>query len=193
MRYESTHKENTRASILQQAGVQLLLKGPSGIRIADLMAQTGLTHGGFYAHFASKEVLIAAAIEQKFEDSRAFLKRCMAGRDTADGLRRYIDAYLSATHRDASGTGCPMPRLMAEMSLLSDAARTSVTRGMAKLNVMMSGYLRRLGHPHASDLARFVTAELVGTLCVARAWGVNKKSDVILRRSRASVKQRLGL
>src|SRR5690348_9757572 len=101
MRYKSTHKDNTRASILQEAGVQLLLDGPHGIHIADLMAKSGLTHGGFYAHFSSKEALIAAAIDQKFKHSYGFMKRCMARRDTADGLRCYIDAYLSPAHRDA--------------------------------------------------------------------------------------------
>jgi TetR/AcrR family transcriptional repressor of nem operon len=121
------------------------------------------------------------------------MKWCMAGRDTADGLRRYIDAYLSPAHRDALARGCPMPRLMAEVPTLSEAARTSFTRGMEKLNVMMSGHLRRLGHADASDLARSMMAELVGTLCVARAWGINKKADAMLRRSRASLKQRLGL
>src|SRR5690349_13882654 len=66
-------------------------------------------------------------------------------------------------------------------------------RAMEKLNVMMSGHLRRLGHTDASDLARSMVAELVGTLCAARAWGINKKSDAMLHRSRTVLKQRLGL
>ena len=193
MRYKADHKENTRAMILKEAGVQLLAAGPEGVHVAEIMSKAGLTHGGFYAHFASKDDLVVAAIAQKFANSRAAFQDHMEGRLPAEGMRRYIDAYLSKKHRDAVTTGCPLPRLLATMPSLSPDALETLRTGLSRYNAGLARHLKKLGHARSSDLARSIVAEMVGTLSVARAWGNSKTSDDILRRARSGIKRRLGL
>ena len=79
-----------------------------------LMAKAGLTVGGFYAHFASKDDLIAAAIDEMFAEAKSRLLLETGDRPPAEAVSAYIDFYLSQTHRDARATGCPMPSLAAD-------------------------------------------------------------------------------
>ncbi|HWU53659.1 MAG TPA: TetR/AcrR family transcriptional regulator, partial [Tahibacter sp.] len=101
MRYDAEHKLRTRDKVVKAAAKAIRAKGPDGIGIADVMADVGLTHGGFYAHFASKDDLVAAAVGQMFEEARARLAAETQQRAPADGLRAYVDFYLSPAHRDA--------------------------------------------------------------------------------------------
>src|SRR3569833_1016183 len=125
MRYDSEHKARTRARLLDEAAASIRAEGPGGIGVATLMARVGLTHGGFYAHFRSKDELIAQAITRMFEDSRALFVARTEGQTPADGLTNYIDAYLSETHRDRTAHGCPLPCLSGELARMPNAARES--------------------------------------------------------------------
>src|ERR1700756_4643866 len=98
MRYDSEHKAQTRARVLEEAAATIRAVGPDGIGVAGLMAKVGLTHGGFYAHFKSKDDLVAQAITRMFDDSRALFDTRTAGRMPRDGLAAYFDAYLSEQH-----------------------------------------------------------------------------------------------
>src|SRR5450631_4603946 len=101
------------------------------------MAGAGLTHGGFYAHFPSKDDLVAAAIDEMFEEARSRFAAATAGRD-AQGLARYIDAYLSRRHRDGRGSGCPLPALSAEAARLGKGARARYGEGVARLTAALA-------------------------------------------------------
>ena len=193
MRYKAGHKNNTRELILKEAAVQLLAVGPEGIHIAEIMAKVGLTHGGFYAHFTSKDEFIAATIAQKCAGSRAALQAYLEGKAPDDGMRCLIDGYLSTRHRDAITTGCAMPRLLAELPNLSPAARAALMTGLARTIGLIATHLKKLGHSGARDLARSIVAEMVGTISLARVWGNSKTSDAILRSARLELKQRLAL
>ena len=193
MRYKSGHKEKTRSRVLDEAAGQLLAAGPEGVHVADIMLKAGLTHGGFYAHFASKDELIVAAIRHKCANSRAVFQNYVEGRSPADGMRCLIDGYLSTRHRDAVTTGCPMPRLWGALPNLSREARDALTTGLTRSTAIIARQLKRLGHPGATDLARSIVAELVGTLSLARVWGNSKTSNNILRNARSELKRRLAL
>src|SRR5262245_45438020 len=101
MRYPPDHKRETRERVLAEAAKQIRAHGPLGVGVADIMKRAGLTHGGFYAHFKSKDALVAAAIAKMFDGARARWQRATATRDASGGLAAYIDSYLSADHRDA--------------------------------------------------------------------------------------------
>ena len=111
MRYDPDHKERTRARLLKVAAEQIRLRGPEGVSVAGIMKRLGLTHGGFYAHFDSKDALLAAAVRAMFEDAaRRRAKSC----GCVHTIDMYLDLYVSETHRDNPALGCPVAALMSE-------------------------------------------------------------------------------
>lgn len=193
MRYDTEHKQKTRAMVLQAAAKAIRTDGPDRVAVAGIMAEAGLTHGGFYAHFKSKDELVAAAIGQMFEQARARLDHETAGRDLAEGLRAYIDFYLSKKHRDARGFGCPMAALSSDVPRLAEPAREQFALGVQQSTARLGEKLAALGHTAAEVEARSMLAELVGALSLARIEPNAKRSDAILAASRVQLKQRLGL
>jgi len=203
MRYDNEHKQQTRTRVLQAAAKAIRADGPHRVGIASVMADAGLTHGGFYAHFASKDELVAAAIGQMFDESRQRLLRETDQRAPAEGLVAYIDFYLSKRHRDARGAGCPMAALASDLPRLDDAAREQFAGGMRRLTVALGEKLAALdGTDEKSTSAKkaaiearaqSMIAELVGALSLARIEPEGKRSDRILEASRLLLKQRFGL
>ena len=193
MRYGPDHKKETRARVLQQAARAIRAEGPHRIGVAEVMARAGLTHGGFYAHFASKDDLVAAAIAHMFEEAQATFERVTAGKPAREALRAYIDLYLSPRHRDARETGCPMAALSADLPRLTGPARRAFAAGFGALATAFSNLISASGHPESETLARSVFAEMVGALTLARGTVGSKQSTAILEASRRSVASRLGL
>ncbi len=193
MRYDAEHKEKTRQRVLKEAARALREDGPEKIAVAGIMAAAGLTHGGFYAHFKSKDDLVAAAIDETFKDAGGRFARSTDGFTPEEGMVRYINFYLSREHRDARGTGCPVPTLSADLARLPEAARERYGLGVARLTGLVQGQLERLGRDDAEILAPSVVAELVGAVALARAVSDPEQSNEILRVSRQAVRQRLGL
>ncbi|WP_426688019.1 TetR/AcrR family transcriptional regulator [Rhodanobacter ginsengiterrae] len=192
MRYGTEHKQKTRATVVQAAANAIRADGPDRVAVAAVMAEAGLTHGGFYAHFKSKDELIAAAIGQMFEDARLRLDHATAGRDPAEGLASYIDFYLSKKHRDARGFGCPMAALSSDAPRLADPARGQFAAGVRQSTARLAGQLALLGHAEPEVGARSMIAELVGALALARMEPDAERSDAILAASRVQLKQRFG-
>jgi TetR/AcrR family transcriptional repressor of nem operon len=193
MRYDTEHKSRTRARVLDEAAATIRAVGPDGIGVAGLMAKVGLTHGGFYAHFKSKDDLVAEAIARMFEEGRRMFRSRTEGRTPADGLAHYIDWYLSPAHRDTSERGCPLPRLSGEVARLPLPARTEFAAGAAALSGLIAGALEAMGQQEPRLLASSGVSEMVGALSLARAEPDRERSDQILAASLASVKGRLGL
>src|ERR1700687_6158243 len=115
MRYDDDQKQRTHARVLTAAARAIRGQGPDRMAVAGVMAKAGLTHGGFYAHFASKDDLVVAAMSQTFDEASAKFDRLTAGKPPAAALRAYIDFYLSKQHRNARDTGCPLPSLSADL------------------------------------------------------------------------------
>ena len=193
MRYDSEHKARTHARLLDEAAASIRAVGPDGIGVAELMAKAGLTHGGFYAHFKSKDDLVAQAIARMFDDSRALFVSRTQGRAPADGLAGYIDAYLSETHRDQAGHGCPLPCLSGDLTRMPKAARKGFAAGAEELTGLIAGLLERMGMAGADLAASSVIAEMVGAMALARAVPDRDRSSLILKASREALKARLGL
>lgn len=193
MRYDAEHKQKTRAKVLEVAAKAIRTDGPERIGVAGVMAEAGLTHGGFYAHFKSKDELVAAAIEQMFEESRARLKHEMDGRSAAEGLSAYIDFYLSKKHRDARGAGCPVAALSSDLPRLPDETRAVFAEGARRLSDALAVKFRAMGRAEPNALAHSTVSEMVGALSLARVETDAKRSDAILADSRRALKKRLGL
>jgi TetR/AcrR family transcriptional regulator, transcriptional repressor for nem operon len=193
MRYDTEHKQKTRAIVLQAAAKAIRTEGPDRVAVAGVMAEAGLTHGGFYAHFKSKDELVAAAIGQMFDEAHTRWERETAERDPAEGLLAYIDFYLSKKHRDARGFGCPMAALASDLPRLSESAREQFADGVRRSTARLGEQLAALGHADAGTAARSTIAELIGSLSLARIEPDAKRSEAILAASRSQLKQRLGL
>jgi TetR/AcrR family transcriptional repressor of nem operon len=193
MRYDAEHKQQTRQRVLKEAAKAIRSEGPHRIGVAAVMAKAGLTHGGFYAHFASKDDFVAQTIGQMFDESGRQIQQSFEHRPPAEGLAAYLDFYLSPAHRDTRTAGCPLPFLSADAPRLTPASRERYAQGVADLEHRLAEPLRQLGHAHADALAGSVLAEMVGALGLARAEPDLTRSDRILARSRDSLKHRLGL
>ena len=193
MRYDAEHKQKTRLRVLDEAAKAIREEGPHRLGVAGVMARAGLTHGGFYAHFPSKEAFVAEAIAHMFEGGPITMLRKVQDLPPREALEGFIDFYLSARHRDSRSGGCPLPYLAADAPRLADASRERYAQGANTLIRVITDRLRELGRPHAEDEASSMLSELVGAVTLARAEGDPDRSDAILERSRAHLKRRLGL
>jgi TetR/AcrR family transcriptional repressor of nem operon len=154
-------------------------RGVQAVSVADVMAAAGLTHGGFYRHFASKEALLAEAIAQAFAERDTMLGELdERGHDQA--RRDFLDGYLSAAHRDDPGGGCPTAGFGADVARDGDdgVARAAYAKGV-------ESYGRWWDGAGGEDLAAVST--LVGALFLARATAGTPVSDRILEAARAAL------
>ena len=193
MRYDSDHKSETRRRVLKEAAREIRAKGPGGVAVAGIMARAGLTHGGFYAHFESKEALIAAAIETMFESARKRFDMTAANEDPRAALLAYVDFYLSPAHRDTREHGCPLPSLSGDLARLDPEARTRFGLGVAGLTGRLA---EALGHHGVADpqmAGASMLNEMVGAVALARAVSDPVQSDAILAGARSSVIARFSL
>ena len=193
MRYDADHKQETRRKVLKAAARAIRADGPFKVGVAGVMAQVGLTHGGFYAHFASKDELVAAGIGQMFDDGRGRLERETENRTPSEALAAYIDFYLSAEHRDARNSGCPLPFLSADAPRLPGPARDRFAQGVADLTRRLAERFAAIGRADPTADAQSVLSEMVGALSLARADPDPRRSDAILATSRAALKARFDL
>lgn len=190
MRYDSEHKHRTREKVLKAAAKAIRARGPHRVGVAAVMGKAGLTHGGFYAHFDSKDALVAAAIGQMFAETRSTWDRVTQGKPPAQALVTYIDFYLSTAHRDAMSAGCPIPILAPESPRLSRPSRDQFVAGVGRLRERFRGQLELLGIANPQAEASSMLAELVGALALARAEPDSERSDAILNASKQRLKAR---
>jgi len=158
-----------------------------------VMAEVGLTHGGFYAHFPSKDALLGAAITQAFDDRRARLAKAAEGMDAAGYLNNLVDAYLSAAHRDRPDRGCPITTLSSDLPRQGEPARAAFDAGVRQLINAIASRLTVGAPDDRVALAGSLVAEMAGAVTLARAVSDPVLSDGLLAQTRWSVKARMGL
>lgn len=193
MRYAPEHKQQTRQRLLAETAEVIRRQGLPAVSVASVMARLGLTHGGFYAHFGSRDELIAAGVSQMFDEARELVGSAPESLPAKDVLAHYVDAYLSTAHRDLAGSSCPLPVLSAEAPRLPGPARDQYAAGARHLRRLIADRLTELGHPDAEALASSAVAEMIGAVALSRAEPDTARSDAILAASRAQLKRRLGL
>jgi TetR/AcrR family transcriptional repressor of nem operon len=187
MRYPKEHKTRTRQRIVETAAREFRAKGLDGVGVADLMAAAGLTHGGFYAHFASKDALIAEACRQGLAATIDTLDFRARGAPPGDGLRTLVRTYLSRSHRDDPARGCIMASLAGELARGPAAARHAVGGELGRLVALIA---RELPGGDAATRARralAIAASLVGAIALARTVDDPAVSDQILEAARGFV------
>lgn len=193
MRYSSDHKAETRERVLKEAANEIRAKGPDNVAVSGIMARAGLTHGGFYAHFPSKDALVKEAIGTMFADARARSDKIDADGDPRDVLRAYIDFYLSPAHRDRRDRGCPLPTLSGDFARSRPETRQRFGAGVVGIATRLAAPLAKLGYANPDAEAHALLAQLVGGVALARAVGDAALSDALLADTHASVVARYGL
>ena len=186
-------KNATRERVLRTASRAVRRDGIAGMGVAAVMAESGLTHGGFYAHFPSKDALVAAAIDSAFAESRRKLAATVADADPVVALTNWIDFYVTARHRDDRARGCALTALSAEATRSSAVATDALGRGVASLTGSLAGWLAAAGRRDADAIATAMLSEAVGAVTLARVLGPTQASDVLLAATRASLRQRAGI
>jgi TetR/AcrR family transcriptional repressor of nem operon len=181
MRYSKDHKQATRRRILDAAGRRFKQDGIDGAGVATVMSDAGLTNGAFYAHFNSKEDLVANVLADQLRDQRQSFEDQPS--DGA-GLEAFVRSYLSAEHRDQSAEGCPSAALLDEI-----ARRPPATREVFTDEVMgVIGDIASRLNPADAEAARAdaltVFGLMVGTLQLARTLTDRDLSDQLLAQGR---------
>jgi TetR/AcrR family transcriptional repressor of nem operon len=183
MRYEKGHKEATRRRIIETAAARFRKDGIEGVGVADLMAEAGLTHGGFYSHFASKEELVRAAMDEASAVSAIrFDHRVEEG-----GLEAWIRSYMRTEHRDHPEKGCIVAALASELARHPKATRKGFSERLAKVIAAIELRLPgKLTPAQKRKTAIGIFGLLVGALQMARAVDEPVASDEILEAGIAS-------
>lgn len=189
MRYSDTHKEETRAKVVRAAADAVRAKGPDGVGVAEVMAEAGLTHGGFYAHFPNKEALVVAAIEEAFGQNSRRFARVLDGMTGAQSLDAFVDAYVSPEHRANAAGGCPIATLSSDLPRQGRPVREAYERGVRALIGRIAGWLPE----DRRHLAPSLLAEMAGAVSLSRAISDDAAAAQLLADARASLKSRMGI
>ena len=196
MRYSENHKDETHAKILKIAGRALRAKGPDGVAVAEVMKEAGLTHGGFYAHFKSKDALLVEALRGVFAYSTSRYRKLIEGLPPQHALATFIDFYVSSDHRDRITNGCPITALNSDMPRQSKEFRAVFDDGVKSLVENLQQLVEAAAVDAGGDckaLAASVLSAMAGAVAVSRAVSDKRLSDEMLETARNSIKARLGL
>ena len=176
-----------RERIVEAAAQLFRERGFDGIGVADLMKEAGLTHGGFYGHFSSKDDLIVEASARALTRSLALLSN-LPERASGDPLSTIAGAYLTSKHRDDPGTGCLLAALGSDVSRQGPAVRRAVTDHMRAAVELLTKLIPAKAKAARRQKAISTYATLVGAMVIARAVDNRELSQEILEAARASVK-----
>jgi len=193
MRYSESHKQETRDRVLKIAAKALREKGPDRVGVAEVMAAAGLTHGGFYAHFASKDDFLAETMKEVFAHSAARLKKVTHGLPPKEALAAYIDFYLSKPHRDHLGAGCPIVALNSDLPRQPKKFRAEFDAGVKRLLASLAGWIGEIGLGEPEKQAAALLSAMVGAVALSRAVAAPELADELLAAACEGIKSRFGL
>ncbi len=181
MRYEKGHKELTRKRILEIASRRFRKEGIDAVGLASLMSDAGLTHGGFYNHFKSKEELVAAALADSFQEP-AGKPNERASTEKYGALERFVRTYLHPKHRDNPDKGCAIAAAATEIARHSESTRKVIDEKIEKLLTYIGENLPTdFSAEEKRQTAMNIFSVLVGALQLSRITLDREKSDQILQ------------
>lgn len=162
-------KEATHERIVDAAARAIRRSGYDGTSVADIMKEVGLTHGGFYAHFSSRDAMLAEAAHRAGAGTVAASMRIAGTAPPEQALQRIMAAYLSKEHVKNVESGCPVAALGSEMPRQAPEVRHAATLRIKEMIDVVARYLPDWGQPGAHERALFIVSAMTGTLLLARA------------------------
>src|SRR6266404_4626721 len=163
MRRSNAEAAETRQRIVETAASEFRRDGIHATGLADLMAAAGLTHGGFYKHFASKDQLVAEACAEAVQTA---IRESLAAAASEKG--RAAAAYLSTGHRDNPATGCPLSAIGSELARSDEKTRAAATAGFLKFVEIMAGQFGKIPPATARRRALVAVSTMIGALTMSR-------------------------
>ena len=188
-RYGKEHKEATRQRIIDTAGRRFKKDGIDSSGVATLMADAGLTNGAFYAHFDSKDDLVATVVGDQLSRQASELRSLPAGRA---GLEVFVREYLSRGHRDHPDLGCPSAALLDEVGRCTGETKRAYTVGTKAILDEIGARLAPQDPESARGTALLLFTMLVGSMQLARAVSDKKLSNAVLEEGIRSAQAVLG-
>jgi AcrR family transcriptional regulator len=181
-----SRKELSHDRIVTAAARAIRRGGFEGVGVADIMKEAGLTHGGFYAHFDSRNAMLAEAMARAGQESAARLTQGMALRKSrgASDLRALVEAYLSDRHLEDIEAGCPVAALACEVPRQSPEVQEAAAQRVHGLLAIVG---RALPPDAPADSAALLASQLVGALLLARALGNKARGQALLKATRRSL------
>ena len=187
MGHSRDEKAASHERIVSTTAARIRESGTEQPGVAEIMRAAGLTHGGFYKHFASRDDLIAEAVDHALTENEPTIERIIAEAD--DPLAAFADWYVSAAHRDDPASGCGVVALGADVQRVGGAAqeayRRQVERYLAHLQALIGA-----DEPEDRRQATVTLSAMVGAVMIARALGPGPRSDQVLRDVREAVRER---
>jgi TetR/AcrR family transcriptional repressor of nem operon len=187
MRGSREDKAASHERIVAIAATRIREAGTEQPGVAEIMKAAGLTHGGFYKHFTSRDDLIAEAVQRAMVDSGPRIAALVAEAGTDDLLAAFVDAYLSEDHRDDPGSGCGVAALGTDVARLGasprDAFRAQVDHYRDQLQPLFGS-----DDDEARRRATATLCTMVGALIIARGLGPTPQSDALLRDVREALR-----
>jgi TetR/AcrR family transcriptional repressor of nem operon len=177
----ASRKEITHDRIVDVAARAIRRSGYDGTGVADIMKEAGLTHGGFYAHFDSRNALLAEAGDRAGADSVARAARIAADAPTGQALQALMQAYLSPQHIEGVENGCVVAALCSEMPRQAPEVRRAATIHIKEMIDLFARQMPDWGQPQAYELAMTTLCTLIGTTMMARAVDDPKLSDALCK------------
>lgn len=183
MEIAPNRKALTHERILDTASRAIRRAGFQGVGVADIMKEAGLTHGGFYAHFASRDALLAEALVHAGQQSAERIAKGNAAREAsgASPFRAMVEGYLSDRHLSGTENGCAVAALASEMPRQSPEVRAAAAQRVRSLMAMVE---RSLPEGAAPGTAAAIASQMVGALQLARALGDNAEGQALLADNR---------
>ncbi len=189
MRKSKAEAAQTRKRIVEVAAEEFRRKGIAGAGLVDLMATAGLTAGGFYRHFQSKDALVAEALREACQTTAERLSSQTGEADPAADLAQALGLYLSTRHRDNADTGCPLVALGSELARSDLAVRQAATEGFFALVDLVAGERSEAPEPAARTKAMVAVATMIGTLTMSRILTDPDASKALIEGARAQILQ----
>jgi TetR/AcrR family transcriptional repressor of nem operon len=174
-----SRKEATHDRIVETAARAIRRSGYDGSGVAEIMKEAGLTHGGFYAHFNSRDGMLAEAADRAGADGMALLARVAAAAPPGKALEAMLRAYLSKEHVEGVETGCAIAALGSEMPRQSRKVRRAATRRIKEMIDLVAHQSPDRGQPGGHERALLTLATALGALVLARAVDDPKLSDAL--------------
>jgi TetR/AcrR family transcriptional repressor of nem operon len=193
MRYSDTRKAETRQKVVRAAAAAVRARGPDRVGVAEIMAEVGLTHGGFYAHFPNKEALIAAAVTEAFDQGRRRFGRLTGDQTGIAALGAYIDAYVTADHRAQPERGCPLAAIVSDLPRQGASVRAVFDAGVLGLIGRVADWLPIDDGDERLGLAGSLVAEMAGAVSLSRAICDDAVAARFLEQSRLRIRARAGI